>query len=155
MTRCRKGDVPNRRLRYKSWPKYDLLTLIWVAFWTKRFVLIGQRLEHIRIKWLINLMYNMLMELLNKPLVACKFKCHDLVLFHKFHNVCMNCKIWIIYFFITQGLRSFCCRLCWVFERWITSTKWWTWCRITPQKICCSFIEIWRNESSEVVRNRR
>ena len=25
--------------------------------------------------------------------VACKFKCHDLFSFHKFHNACMNYKI--------------------------------------------------------------
>ncbi|KAF3673409.1 putative protein EIN4-like, partial [Capsicum annuum] len=44
-------------------------------------------------KWVIYLMYNMLEELLNKMLVDCKYKCRDLVSFHKFHNACMNCKI--------------------------------------------------------------
>ena len=42
---------------------------------------------------------NILKKLLKKPLVACKYECHDLVSFHKFHNAYMNCKIWIIYFF--------------------------------------------------------
>ncbi|PHU25953.1 hypothetical protein BC332_04285 [Capsicum chinense] len=35
-----------------------------------RFVLIGRRLKHTGIKWLIHLMYNMLTEFPNKPLVA-------------------------------------------------------------------------------------
>ena len=104
MTQCCEGDVPDRHLRYKNWSKYCLLTLIWVAFWTKRFVLIGRRLKHTGIKWIIHLMYNMVKELLSKPLVACKFKCHDLVSFHKFHNACMNCKIWIICFFYNAGI---------------------------------------------------
>ncbi|PHU19959.1 hypothetical protein BC332_11110 [Capsicum chinense] len=37
-------------------------------------------------------------EFLNKSLVACKYKYHDLVSFHKFHNAYMNWEIWIIYF---------------------------------------------------------
>ncbi|KAF3677949.1 hypothetical protein FXO37_04595 [Capsicum annuum] len=57
--------------------------------------------EKVRTDWLMIKAYRdkmILKELLNKSLVACKYKYHDLVSFHKFHNAYMNCKIWIICF---------------------------------------------------------
>ena len=68
---------------------------------------------------------------------------------YKYHNI-----IFSDWWYTMQRLWNFCCCIRWVFEWWITSTKWWTWYRITPQKICCSFMEIQRSESLEAIRKR-